>query len=182
MIHYLEIKKGFFMNRAHILLILAIITATAMFISTVISTGDIKKQEVTFDVDGAHDSRMYPILTTQGNSVGIDDNDTAALIDLTALPTATKKAVEEQFKPTSHYLIITSTGKVFSDVGYNTGSATGTPGYLSWQQYIGTLEHESPKDAKPGEARRTDFCIGECKRKTSENRHAATSDSELIKQ
>jgi hypothetical protein len=62
-------------------------------------------------------------------------------------------------------LIVCKSGKVFKNVSQNKSAATGTPGRLMYENYIGTMAPRGPKQGPPGSFKRIDFCDGPCEMK-----------------
>lgn len=60
-------------------------------------------------------------------------------------------------------VLVTSSGKVFKNCGTTLSSATGTPGYLMFENYIGYIRISEPKDL-PGSGKIMIICSDKCKK------------------
>lgn len=91
------------------------------------------------------------VISTVGNKVGIDEGDTCAVFEL------------PQADGSSKTCVICTSGKCFENISGQEGSATGTPGFLMYNNYIGTYFHPKAASGLLGADRRTVYCLGECK-------------------
>ncbi|MFI5333487.1 MAG: hypothetical protein ACHQVS_05300 [Candidatus Babeliales bacterium] len=91
------------------------------------------------------------VINTIGNKVDIDEHDTCAVFEMPQADGSTQTC------------IVCSSGKFFENVCSKEGSATGTPGSLMYDTYIGAYYHPKASSGLMGADRRTIYCISECK-------------------
>lgn len=94
------------------------------------------------------------VIDTTGNKANIDEGDTCAVFEM------------PQNDGTTKTCIVCTSGKYFKNVCGKEGSATGTPGFLMYDNYIGTYYHPKEPLAIPGlmgGGRRTAYCVSDCK-------------------
>ena len=91
------------------------------------------------------------VISTVGNQAGIEDGDTCAVFEM------------PQNDGTTKTCIVCSSGLFFDNVCGQEGSATGTPGFLMYKNYIGSYYHPKATSGLLGADRRTTYCISDCK-------------------
>ena len=126
----------------------------------------------TIQVRGSNGTATFkaPRINTYGNKLGITADDVCALIDNNPLDTASQSfrslpqwaaTLVTNLLGSSTYGVLCTSGTLYTNVGTKQSASTGTPGFVSYTNYLGTIDAGSLTGI-PGSGKRRDICSGAC--------------------
>lgn len=128
------------------IIFLATITILSTFCYNSTSQYTITMNESGYFING---KPAQHIKHTDHNNYGINDTDTCVYLET------------DPIKKTG--IVVCTSGKTFLDVHTSIGSATGTPSYLYFSNYLGYANLPVTKEQHmPGASRRITYCVGPC--------------------